>query len=111
MRPNADCTVFSSTYNEVTRKNEWVKTFISGVHWQGSIGSKNNKSGMVQDNETIVFIPFSATNFIIKPEDKILKGTTTATLPTGLKDALTVTGVDTFDYGTADMQHWEVTAK
>lgn len=111
MITNASCTVFRSTYNATTRKNEWVKTVISDVCWQGSTGSKNNKSGMVQDNETIIFIPFSSTNFAVSPEDKILRGTTTETIPTNIKGILTVTGVDTFDYGSLDMQHWEVTAK
>lgn len=112
MKPNADCTIFSQQYNPTTRKNDWIKTFISGVYWQGSIGSKNNKSGMVQDNETIVFIPFSAVSeFSVKPEDKIVRGATTATTPVDLDGALTVTGIDTFDYGSPDMQHWEVTAK
>lgn len=111
MQPNAICTVFSHKYNEETRKYDWIKTVISDIYWQGSTGSKNNKSGMVQDNETIIFIPFSSTNFAVSPEDKILRGTTTEIIPTNIKGILTVTGVDTFDYGSLDMQHWEVTAK
>lgn len=112
MTPNADCTVFRQEVNKVTRKNEWVKTFISGVFWQGSIGSKIGNSGTREDNETVVFIPFSAVSALsLKPDDKIFKGTAEATTPLGLNGALTITGIDTFDYGSADMQHWEVTAK
>ncbi len=112
MKTNADCTIFREVYNADTRKNDWTATIISGVFWQGSTGQKVNKAGMVEDNETVVYIPFSAaSDFTIAPKDKILKGTTTETSPTAVKAALTVMGVDTFDFGSADMQHWEVRAK
>lgn len=111
MISNADCTIFRQRLNIDTRKNEWVKAIINNVYWQGSTGCKNDKSGMVQDNENIVFIPFSATDLAIKPEDKIFKGTTDKATPVGLDGALTITSVEIFDYGSADMQHFEVVAK
>ena len=112
MIPNADCTVFTQKYDPATRKNSWVATVIRGVFWQGSIGSRLGENGRREDNETVIFIPFSTyLNAEIKSEDKIYKGAADVTTPIGLEGALTVTGVDTFDYGSADMQHWEVTAK
>ena len=112
MIPNSDCTVFTQEYDPVTRKNRWAATIIKGVFWQGSIGSRLGEGGKREDNETIVFIPFFACLTLkLKPEDKIFRELTDATTPIGLEGALTVTGVDTFDYGSADMQHWEVTAK
>jgi len=112
MIPNSDCTVFTQQYNPETRKKDWIATFVKGVFWQGATGSRLSKLGTVENNETIVFIPFSSfPNLVVKPEDKIVRGATDATSPVDLKDALTVMGVDTFDYGSPNMQHWEVVAK
>lgn len=112
MKPNTVCTVFKENYNADTRKNDWTATIIRGVFWQGSAGQKANKAGMVEDNETFVYIPFSAvSDFVVSPKDKIYRGETALTTPIGLDGALTVTSVDMFDFGSADMQHWEVRAK
>ncbi|WMI81842.1 DUF6751 family protein [Anaerotignum sp. MB30-C6] len=112
MKPNADCTVFNRIYDPVNRKYNWQAKTINGVFWQGGTGAKVGKSGMREDNETIIFIPFSSVEQLtLLPEDKIIRGISNATSPDGLKGVLTVMAVDTFDFGSPDMQHWEVVAK
>lgn len=112
MKPNADCTVFNCVYDPVSRKNTWQAKVINGVFWQGGTGAKVGKSGMREDNETVIFIPFSSIGQLtLLPEDKIIRGISDATTPVGLDGTLTVMAIDTFDYGSPDMQHWEVVAK
>lgn len=105
MQANADCTLYRRIYDSAMRKYCWQASVIQGVHWQGRMGAATDKGGMTAEHETLIFIPLQAVA-MVAPEDKIIKGTVG-----GAEEALTITGVEVFDYGRPDMRHWEVTAK
>lgn len=105
MQTNADCTIYRRIYDPATRKYSWRAGVIHGVHWQGRMGATTDRGGMTADHEAVIFIPLQAAS-MVAPEDKIIRGTVGS-----VEQALTITGVELFDYGRPDMQHWEVTAK
>lgn len=115
------CTVFNRFYDTISRKYILQPTVIEGVFWQEKVGARLTQGGHYEANEVHIFIPFSArckrefatseafqekpTDFFtLRPEDKIMRGITSG-------ESLTILSVDTFDYGSKDLQHWEVVAK
>lgn len=121
MNVSETCTVFNRFYDPVYRKYIFQPTVIEGIFWQEEMGAKLTQDGFYEKNEVHIFIPFSAgfkrefctseefgenptDHFTLRPEDKIMRGISSG-------KSLTILSVNTFDYGSKDLQHWEVVAK
>lgn len=132
LRTEADCTVYNKYL--VGRVETWQRVEIEGVHWEQRHAREGN-----QDNDfTSVFIPFARGTDYLAPRvwqalplkvgswtlqigDVIVKGIVEDELVTGsftlsnLKavydDVLVIASVDTRDYGSSALQHWEITCR
>lgn len=130
MYTNADCTVFNRMYDPVTRQDHWKATQIRSVFWEDCKAANTIKSGMENSDSAMVFIPFSVSagyqkpkefektpsGWTLRPEDYIVKGLvdydgSVTKLLDHFDDVIVITSVDTMDYGSPDMQHWEVSGK
>ena len=134
MYTNGDCTVFNRIYDPITRLDTWMATHLYGIFWENTKGANVIKSGMKDADGVRVFIPFAVgcdkaycsplafkenptTNvFTLRPEDKLVYGIVDHVGSiAGLADVFdcvaTITAVDTMNYGSADMQHWEVSGR
>lgn len=126
MYTNADCTVFNRVYDPKTRTDRWQVTQIHGVFWENRKSSNVIASGMKEADSVLIFIPFSVPDYrkpkefeadssgwTLRPEDYVVKGLVEYTGPIleltkRFDDVIMITSVDTMDYGSPDMQHWEV---
>ncbi|KAF5058388.1 hypothetical protein DSECCO2_346950 [anaerobic digester metagenome] len=121
MKSREVCTIFNRIYDPIVRKYILQPTVITGVFWQETLGARLNQEKLYEANEVHIFIPFSAkatriygssdefeknptAYFTLRPEDKIMKGITSG-------KSITILSISTFDFGSKDMQHWEVLAK
>lgn len=127
MLTNTDMTIFNK-YIE-NRETKYKKSYIYGVHWEDNQGANILQSGLVSADTSIIYIPFSSipnyqrpkefdgTGITLQTEDIVVKGiieeefTTVANLEKKHDFVRTITTVDTRDYGSPNMQHWEVGAK
>ncbi|MDD3394815.1 MAG: hypothetical protein PHG19_09275 [Anaerotignum sp.] len=115
------CTIFNRFYDPIYRKYILQPTVIEGVFWQDEMGARLAQEGIYEENEVHIFIPFLAkfgrdfalpqefeedptTYFTLRPEDKIMRGISSG-------KSLTILSVNTFNYGSKGLQHWEVVAK
>lgn len=131
MQTNTDCTIYNKYL--VGRVDTFQRVQIEDVQWEQRHAREGN-----QDNDfTSVYIPFARGTDYLAPRvwqvlptktgswtlqigDVIVKGlvsdnlTSTFTL-SDLKrtydDVLVIASVDTRDYGSESLQHWEVTAR
>lgn len=132
MITETDCTIYNKYL--VGRVDTYQRVQISGVHWEQRHAREGN-----QDNDfTIVYIPFARGDDYLKPRewqalasksgawtlqigdvivkglvsDELVAGTfTLSSLKAAYDDVLVISSVDTRDYGSSNMQHWEVTAR
>lgn len=129
MRTNTDITIFNR-YIE-NRDTKYKKAYILNVHWEDSKGVNVINSGLITADATKIYIPFSSISNYVKPsefkqtktgitlqaEDIVVKGivedefTTVKALEEKHDDVRVITSVDTRDFGSKRMQHWEVGAK
>ena len=129
MRTNTDITIFNK-YTE-GRETKYKKSYIKKVHWEDSKGANIIASGLTTADSTKIYIPFSSVSEYMKPtqfkenhngitlqvEDVVVKGiiedefTTIKALESKYDDVRVITTVDTRDFGSPRMQHWEVGAK
>jgi hypothetical protein len=136
MMTNADLTI----YNRYTNAGSEVyqRTQIQGVAWENRKASNTLAAGgSIAADQAVVFIPLargaaykkskawlalvSKTGYwTLQPGDYIVKGLvsdeisggfTMTSLKAKYDDVLQITSVDTMDAGSANMQHWKVSAK
>ena len=132
MLTEADCTIYNKYM--VGRVDTWQRVQIEGVHWE----QRHAREGSEDNDFTLVFIPFARGDDYLKPRawqalasksgawtlqigDVIVKGLVSDELVTGtftlsnLKaaydDVLMIGSVDTRDFGSSAMQHWELTCR
>lgn len=116
MYTNADCTIYHRIYNREKRTESYRRRVIQGVFWEDRKGANVIKSGMEKADKATIFIPFSVGGFDLKVGDRIVRGTADleidgskiSVLEDTYEDVLVVTSVDRMDYGSPDLQHWEV---
>src|SRR5699024_10504493 len=135
MHTNTDITIYNKYYDKATRLDKYQRTVLKGVFLDERKGYNRLKSGLESADEVLVLIPFSVTvnrqylspmefqkvenkenYFTIAEEDRLVKGIvdTEITLPKDLDkehEAYTITTVDTHDYGSYHMRHWELGGK
>lgn len=132
MITEASCTVYNKYL--VGRVDTWQRVEIEGVHWEQRHAREGN-----QDNDfTVVFIPFARGAAYLKPRewqalasksgswtlqigdvivkslvsDELVAGTfTLSDLKRTYDDVLVIASVDTRDFGSQELRHWEVTAR
>ena len=132
MLTNVDCTVYNKYL--VGRVDTYQRVQISDVHWEQRHAVRGDLNS---PDVALVFIPFARGDNYLAPRiwqmsskvgswtlqigDVIVKGLVTNELVAGtftlsnLKaaydDVLVIASVDTRDYGSANMQHWEITCR
>lgn len=128
MLTNCDVTIYNK-YTE-NRETKYKKSYIKNVHWEDRKGTNVIQSGLETADQSIVYIPFASgeayqkpkdfkknlKGFTLQAEDILVKGliedefTTIKNLEKAYDDVRVITKVDTRDYGSFDLQHWEVGA-
>lgn len=137
MITNADMTL----YNQIPGPDgpTWQRTQIRGVFWEDGKKVSVGEAGLVSADLTVIFIPFEhaagylkpvefqraenrAGHFTLNNGDLVVHGLVDFEL-TGEKghnekalrqqydDVTTIVSVETNNFGSLNMQHWEVTAK
>lgn len=123
-----DVTVFNKYYDSAAHEEKYKCTVIDALAWQETKAANIVKSGMQDADSTMIFIPMGQEGYIkplqwdhvngwtLQSGDVIVKGAidhtgTIEDIFTTYDDAITITSVDTYDYGSPDMQHWEVSGK
>lgn len=105
------------------------------VHWEDNKATNVIASGLATADAVNVIIWFSADadgktylppkafaalspeaaslHWTLAPQDRMVKGVTTGTIDAAMAGdaAATITSVDTMDYGSEAMRHWEVSGK
>ena len=133
MRTNSDITVFNKY--RVANVDTWQQTQISDVAWE----QRHARSQFDSDDLATVFVPLARGDDYLNPRvwqalssktgkwtlqvgDVIVKGLvsfalsssppfTLSALKSAYDDVLVVTAVDTFDYGSVNLQHYRIGAK
>lgn len=134
MVTNADCTIFNKVYDPIKRLDSLVATKVKGVFWEDCKAASMVKLGLEEANAATIYIPFSADffgkqyvkpkafkkdaqgNFTLESGDIVVKGLidfagSAAQLEKEYDDVILITSIDTMDYGSLEMQHWEVGGK
>lgn len=127
MITNCDVTILNK-YIE-NRESKYKRYIIKNVHWEDSIGINELQIGIIKDiDNSTIYIPFTSGKDYVKPkqykgigftlrdEDYIIKGIVDEDLPIKkleekYDDVRKITKVDTYDYGSKEMQHWRVGAR
>ena len=135
MLTNADITIYNVFYDSEQDKDIYQRTAIKGVHFEENKAVRLDK-GLVTDDKVLICIPFLAEAsrmyvdpmmfdkmsvkegyFTLKEGDRIVKGIQDYEVQRSMKEldeqfeAFTITNVDTCDYGSVFMRHWEVGCK
>lgn len=135
MYTNANVTIYNKHFDKATRMDKYYRTVIEGVFWDDKKATNRLQSGLENADEVLLIIPFDYNSskkyitpveykkmedvteyFTIQEGDRIVKGDIGFEIskPTDLDreyEAFTITSVDTKDFGSSHMRHWEVGAK
>lgn len=119
MITNADITIYIKSTNK--DGNTWQKNHIYDVSWQETRKVAVGNNGLITADSVTVFIPFkSAKGLVIKKGDVICRGIidfeidetnkekNVKALRQKYNEAMTAISVSKRDYGSPNMQHWEV---
>jgi hypothetical protein len=118
MRTNTDLTLYKKSV--VSGDEVYTRQVIEAVFWENRKAVNVIKSGLLDADAVTVYIPFARGEITIKPGDVLVKGAVTDEISSSFTitklmakyaDTVRVTKVDTMDYGSAHMQHWQVGAK
>ena len=116
MKTNTALTLYT---RQITNRTEsWIRSVVPAVHWENRKAANVLASGLLEADAVSVWIP--GTSVSIKAGDVIVKGIVTdavdattftmTKLKAKYKDVVVVNSVDTYDYGTPNMQHIRVGA-
>lgn len=107
------CTVWEKTVQN--RAPTYIRHTMSAVYWEDTNGIElgartGSKTSRNPDHTALIIIPAANLGgYLPKADDRILRGNVSDTQPP--QNALTVASVKDFRYGSANVQHIEVTAK
>ena len=116
MLTNDDCTLY------LWDNGAYRRVVVYGVHWEDTQGADISKTGSTGANTAEVYLPLSAlpsgVSIRASGRDYIVRGVAMqdvdedhSILDVAKSHALrTITGAVLCDFGSRDMQHWEVTA-
>lgn len=137
MISNTDITIYNRYYNKADRASNWQRSVLKNVFYNETKGANRRATGLETADALQVLIPFTASeariflagkefdnldnptnHFTLREGDKIVKGNINFEVAGSNIAALekeyhtfTITAVDTRDFGSAHMQHWEISAK
>ena len=116
MRSNSDMTLYQRSV--VAGAEAWTRVQVLAVQWEDSDGAKVLPNGTIRDDKATVYVPYArAVEFT--EGDAIVRGLVTDTITTSFtmsdlkrkyRDTLTIKRVTRRDFGSAAMQHWELSA-
>jgi len=128
----------ATLYNKYVESHEtlYKRTVLDSVHWEGLQGVASIRLGNIDSNSVLVSIPFSVNvknNIFVKNKafealvnkngyytfnanDVIVKGEIPDSvefeeLEGSYDDVITIESVNTADYGSLRMRHWEILGK
>lgn len=120
MRTNANITIYSRGVDPVTRGETWTRLQVRGVAWEDQRGAFPGKSGNLEADAVVVYIPMVRMATAVKAGDVMVKGLISDTISpiftiTALKakypgDCATIRTVDKLDLGSINMRHWQIGA-
>ncbi len=136
MRTNADITIYNRYFDKATRLDKYQRTVLYGVFWDEVKAVNRVQSGLEDADKVTIIIPFAVTTdkkyappkefekledkagyFTLQEGDRVVKGAIDFEITGKVSDldkeyeAFTITSVDTKDFGSLHMRHWEVGAK
>lgn len=136
MRTNADITIYNRYFDFETRLDKYQRTVLKGVFWDEKKAVNTIQSGLESADSVFIAIPFQVSSdkqylspkefekaedrskyFTLQEGDRIVKGNIDFEIISKVSDldkeyeAFTITSVDTKDFGSSHMRHWEVGAK
>jgi hypothetical protein len=117
LRTNSDLTIY---HRSITAGAEvWTRQAVSNAMWENRKAANVLRSGLLEADAVTVYVPFARGAIAVKVGDVLVKGAVTDTISgaftmSDLKakyaDVVTVRSVDTMDYGSSALQHWEIGA-
>jgi len=133
MKTNTSITLYNKYFDKATRMDKYQRTILENVFFDDRKAVNKLQSGMENADEAMIVIPFSVisnrsykrpmefqnliektSNFTLKEGDRIVKGAINFDIEGRLSDldknyeAYTITSVDTKDFGSPRMQHFEI---
>lgn len=136
MRTNADITIYNRYFDKETRLDKYQRTVLYGVFWDERKAVNRLQSGLEDADKVTIIIPFTVTTdkkyvapkafdklpdktgyFTLQEGDRVVRGDINFEITGKVSDldkeyeAYTITSVDTKDFGSPHMRHWEVGAK
>ena len=136
MKTNADITIYNRYFDKETRLDRYQRTVLYGVFWDERKAVNRLQSGLEDADRVTIIIPFTvAANkkyvppkefeklqdksnyFTFQEGDRVVKGAVDFEITGKVSDldkeheAFTITSVDTKDFGSPHMRHWEVGAR
>jgi hypothetical protein len=135
MIPNCDITIYNKYL--ASRAEVFQRSVIRNVGWQATKAVSGTKAGPLQSNVATIFIPFvgnteylapkawqalvsKSANWTLQEGDVVVRGEvadeitgafTITDLRAKYDDVVSITSVDTMDFGSSYMHHWEVGCK
>jgi hypothetical protein len=130
VRTNTDCTHYTKTI--VAGVETWTRSVILAVHWENRKAANIMRSGLLEADSVSIYIPFARGSLVFKVGDLMVKSAVTdeihALIPaipgppivpavaafsvTDLKakypNTITIKSVDTKDFGSLALQHWQI---
>lgn len=87
----------------------YIRHFIPAIYWEDTAGQAKSGTAMQQQNTVFCMIPSSSlSDYLPKRDDLLVCGRCALTKPP--ETAKKIMSVDDFRYGSANVQHIEVTA-
>ena len=136
MYTNSNITIYNKYFDKATRTDKYQRTVLYGVFWDDRKAMNRVQSGLQDADEVFIAIPFTVNidkqyfnpkefekledktgYFTLQEGDRVVKGEIDFEVTSKLSDldkqyeAFTITSVDTKDFGSSHMKHWEVGGK
>lgn len=136
MRTNADITIYNRYFDKATRLDKYQRTVLKGVFWDERKAINRLQSGLEDADEVSIIIPIRVAidkkyvppkefeklpdktgYFTLQEGDRVVRGDIDFEITGKVSDldkeyeAFTITSVDTKDFGSLHMGHWEVGAR
>ena len=116
MQTNTVATLYHRTI--VDREEHWARSVLPAVHWENRKAVNVLASGLLAADSVAVWIP--DTSVVVESGDVLVKGRiidevdptsfTMMALKNKYPNAVTVTSVDLYDYGSPFMRHLRIKA-
>lgn len=133
MYSNASITIYNKYTDRTTRTDAYKRTVIKNVFFDEKKATNRLQSGLIDADQVLLLIPFDhdsqakyvapiefkeledkQNHFTLQNGDRIVKGDIDYEITGRISDldkeyqTFTITSVDTKDFGSKKMRHWEV---